>query len=99
MTATMELKSSYDAIVIGSGAGGSTVASRLGQYGRRVLVVERGTDLTPRRRRPSDPAGIHLKQAMAGRDPSHWPVGGQTKFYGAALYRLRESDFRSVEHE
>ena len=26
-------------------------------------------------------------------------VGGETKFYGAALYRFRESDFAAVEHE
>jgi choline dehydrogenase-like flavoprotein len=26
-------------------------------------------------------------------------VGGKTKFYGAALYRFRESDFREVVHE
>jgi len=95
----MELKSTYDAVVIGSGAGGSSLALRLAQNGRTVLVVERGTHLHPQRLGPSDPVGIHLKRALGARDPSHWPVGGQTKFYGAALYRLRESDFQSVEHE
>jgi choline dehydrogenase-like flavoprotein len=92
-----DLKSSYDAIVVGSGAGGSTLALRLGQYGRRVLVVEKGIHLRPQRSRPSDPVGVHLRRAMV--KPSCWPVGGQTKFYGAALYRLRESDFQAIEHE
>lgn len=95
----MKLKSSYDAIIIGSGAGGSTLALQLGQYGWNVLVVDRGAHLTPSNRRPTDSIGIHMKQAMAVYDPTHWPVGGQTKFYGAALYRLRESDFQLIEHE
>jgi len=95
----MELNSNYDSIIVGSGAGGSTLALRLGQYGWKVLVVEGGAQLTPLSRNHTNPVGIHMKQAMAGRDSSRWFVGGQTKFYGTALYRLRESDFQSVEHE
>jgi len=35
----------YDVIVVGSGAGGATVARELSRRGRRVLVLERGPDL------------------------------------------------------
>ena len=33
---------SYDAVIVGSGLGGATMALRLAQAGRRVRVVERG---------------------------------------------------------
>jgi choline dehydrogenase-like flavoprotein len=95
----MEIKSRYDVVIIGSGAGGSTLAFPLSLHGRKVLVVEQGSQLRPLKQWSTGPAGIHLKQAMAGRDSRRWPVGGQTKFFGAALYRMRESDFRQVEHE
>ena len=38
---------SYDAIVVGSGAGGAIVAYRLAEAGRRVLVLERGPHVDP----------------------------------------------------
>lgn len=90
-----KIRASYDAIIIGSGIGGSSLALRLGQTGRKVLLVERGKPL----RQDAGNGNVHLKQAMGGWNPPYWPVGGRSKFYGAALYRLRESDFQSVEHE
>jgi all-trans-retinol 13,14-reductase len=38
-------KRTFDAIVIGSGIGGLTVAAALAKYGRRVLVLEQHTQL------------------------------------------------------
>src|SRR5262249_39929111 len=88
------LRQRYDAIVIGSGAGGSTLAYRLSRFGHQILVVERGDFLRPRRLNTSDPIGKYLYHIDVP-----FVVGGQTKFYGSALYRMREGDFRAVEHE
>jgi len=88
----------YDAIVIGSGAGGSTLAYQLSRRGHRVLVVERGNFLKPRRLNASDPIGKYIYHVIRNINDASF-VGGQTKFYGSALYRMRESDFHAVEHE
>lgn len=37
----------FDAIVVGSGAGGATVARELTRRGKRVLLLERGGNSTP----------------------------------------------------
>jgi len=84
----------HDVIVVGSGAGGATVAFRLAQHGYRVLIVEQG-DFAQRLRPDLSSSEPQFYQAFQGRSV----VGGPTKFYGAALYRMRESDFRATEHE
>lgn len=79
------------AVVIGTGFGGSTFAYGLAQRGCNVVVIERGDYLRP----PSpDLAPLHMSNF---RDLA--AVGGATKFYGAAMYRLRERDFQPVEME
>jgi choline dehydrogenase-like flavoprotein len=91
-------KGPYDAIVIGSGLGGATLAWKLAQRGARVLVVEQGGFVNGGPRKAGEPVGRYMCDLIGmGEEP--FGVGGQTKFYGAALYRLRESDFRAVEHE
>jgi len=90
-------RKTWDAIVIGSGAGGSSIALRLAQHGVKTLVVERGDFLKldpPDRDAPEGRFLYDIVEAGASLDF----VGGQTKFYGAALYRLRERDFRGVDH-
>lgn len=96
---TLTLKAHYDAIIIGSGAGGSAVAYRLATAGKRVLMVERGKELKPQA--PVDPQAIghYLYDEVAQGESAAKFLGGQTKFYGAALYRMRESDFVATEHE
>jgi choline dehydrogenase-like flavoprotein len=88
---------SYDVVIIGSGAGGSSLAYRLAQNGRRVLVVERGGPVP--QADPAKPVGHYLYHLLKEpTDPAAF-IGGATKFYGASLYRMRESDFREVKHE
>lgn len=89
----------YDAVIIGSGAGGSTLSYRLAQSGHKVLVVERGEILTSQRQNALDAVGKYQHEYTKNTADKRSFVGGQTKFYGSALYRMRESDFHSVEHE
>src|SRR3974390_1982626 len=80
----------YDAIVIGTGAGGSSLAYRLAQTGARILVVERGDYLQVPPGTPRDTTAVYLgRYTKPG--VTVFCVGGLTKFYGAALYRMRES--------
>src|SRR4051812_30423323 len=101
--------SAYDVIIIGSGAGGGTLARRLAGSGKRILILERGDWL---RREPEnwDTAAVFIDgryispdtwQDAKGHDfqpQVHYYVGGATKLYGAALYRLRERDFGELRH-
>lgn len=99
----------YDVIIIGTGAGGGTLAYKLAGTDKSVLVLERGPYL---RREPEnwDSREVVLKERYA--TPEKWLdkdgeefrphqqyfVGGNTKFYGAVLFRLREADFGTVRH-
>jgi choline dehydrogenase-like flavoprotein len=99
----------YDVIIIGSGAGGGTLAYRLAPTGLRVLVLERG-DYIRREienwdsREVITRARYKTKEKWIDKDGQqfhpgqHYYVGGQTKFYGAILFRLRETDFGEVRH-
>lgn len=101
----------YDVIVIGTGAGGGTLVNRLARTGKNVLVLERGGWL---KREPQnmDPREVFVKGRYVSPDTwvngvtgeefqpgTHYNVGGATKFYGAALFRLRREDFGEVQHE
>lgn len=96
----------FDVAIVGSGAGGGTLAYGLATLGRRVLLIEQGSFL-PREPDNANDNGVFGRKYVSyepmeicgqkGNFPVHAYVGGQTKFYGAALYRLREADFRSLE--
>jgi choline dehydrogenase-like flavoprotein len=98
----------YDVIIIGTGAGGGTLLSRLAPTGKRILVLERGGYI-PRERENWDPKAIrtgHYRPQQLWHDAhdqtfrpfTHHCVGGNTKFYGGALLRLREDDFGELQH-
>ena len=99
----------FDVIIIGSGAGGGTVAQALASTGARILVLERG-GFVPREPENWDPTAVwkHLRYRTTetwldrnGRPflpYTHYCVGGNTKFWGSVLYRLRREDFGAVEH-
>ncbi|MBI2188535.1 MAG: GMC family oxidoreductase [Acidobacteria bacterium] len=99
----------YDIVIIGSGAGGGTMAYALADSPTRILVLERG-DFIPQETENWDPEAVwkHLRYRVrerwidrAGREfqpYTHYCVGGNTKFWGSVLYRLRREDFEAVEH-
>ena len=99
----------YDVLVIGSGPGGATTAARVAETGKRVLLLERG-DFLPRERDNWDSRAVFgdLKYTADEtfydlhdrpfRPELHYWVGGNSKVYGAALFRLLPSDFGPVQH-
>ena len=99
----------YDVIIIGTGAGGGTLAHRLAPSGKRILLLERGGYL-PREPENWDSDEVFNKDRyLSGeqwfdkdgqpfRPHQQYFVGGNTKFYGAILFRLRERDFGEVRH-
>lgn len=95
----------HDAIVIGSGAGGSATAWQLARAGLRVLLLEKGDPL-PRDGSTLDPTRVVRDGAFLAREPwsdgrggnlvpeEHYNLGGKTKWYGAALFRFPEVEFQ-----
>jgi choline dehydrogenase-like flavoprotein len=100
----------YDVIIIGTGAGGGTLARHLAPSGKRILLLERG-DWLPREAANWDTQAVFVDNRYVSEDTwydvhgnafqpqIHYFVGGATKLYGAALYRLRAEDFGVLEHE
>jgi choline dehydrogenase-like flavoprotein len=94
----------YDVIIIGSGAGGGTLARQLAPTGKRILILERG-DWLKREALNWDAKAVFVDNRYISPDTwydangrafqpqVHYFVGGATKMYGAALYRLRREDF------
>ena len=99
----------FDVIIIGTGAGGGTLAHTLAPSGKRILLLERGNFL-PREMANWDPDPVFVDgryispdtwydaDGTAFQPQVHYFVGGATKMYGAALYRLRPQDFGELKH-
>lgn len=100
----------YDLIIIGTGAGGGTLAYHLAPTGKKILILERGSFL-PREKANWDTVEVvqkdryHTTEAWYdNRGNTIHPgvsyfVGGNTKVYGGALFRWREQDFNQVVHK
>jgi choline dehydrogenase-like flavoprotein len=100
---------SFDVIIIGSGAGGGTLARHLAPSGKRILILERG-DWLPREPSNWSAHDVFVDNRYVSEDTwydesgktfqpqIHYFVGGATKLYGAALYRLRKEDFGELKH-
>ena len=100
----------YDIIIIGTGAGGGTLAHHLAPSGKNILILERGTFL-PREKDNWNPVAVTAKDRyfntetwidQDGKDlkpaAGYW-VGGNTKFYGGTLFRAREREFDEIVHK
>jgi choline dehydrogenase-like flavoprotein len=99
----------FDAIIIGTGAGGGTLAYHLAPSGKRILLLERG-DYLPRERDNWDSSAVFIQAKYRAKETwsdakgnaflpgIQYYGGGDTKVYGAALLRLRKEDFGDVRH-
>jgi choline dehydrogenase-like flavoprotein len=99
----------YDVVIVGTGAGGGTLARHLAPSGKKILLLERG-DWLPREpenwqaqdvfvdNRYVSPDTWYDPAGKAFQPQVHYFVGGATKLYGAALYRLRPQDFGELKH-
>ena len=108
-SATSPVSSHHDVIVIGSGAGGGTLAHRLAPSGKRILLFERGEHVRREKENWSSRAvnlerRYQTKEVWKDRDGNDlhphtsYAVGGNTKFFGATLFRLRREDFGELRH-
>lgn len=99
----------FDVIIIGTGLGGGTLAHDLSPTGKRILLVERG-DWLPREKENWDSRAVFIDNRYQAKETwydeegnqfhpgIHYYVGGNSKFYGAALLRLRKEDFGELRH-
>lgn len=99
----------YDIIIIGTGTGGSTMAYKLAATGKKILILERG-GFIPREKQNLDPHEVvtlgryrpdenwYDNDGKSFKPYIHYNVGGNSKMYGAAMFRFRESDFEEVAH-
>lgn len=103
------METKYDIIIIGSGAGGGTLAYKIAASGKKILILERG-DFIPKEKENWNTKEVFTngryrttekwfdKDDQPFSPYTHYAVGGNTKMYGAALFRLRESDFKDTRH-
>ncbi|MEM6753223.1 MAG: GMC family oxidoreductase [Cyanobacteria bacterium P01_C01_bin.38] len=100
----------YDVIIIGTGAGGGTLARKLAPTGKKILVLEQGDFLD---KGSSQLVDVEVFKEERFHAPEQWyeepgdtfspqtsySVGGNTKIYSGVLQRLREKDFEKVQHQ
>ncbi|MGB3293921.1 MAG: GMC family oxidoreductase [Phormidesmis sp.] len=100
----------YDVIIIGTGAGGGTLAQKLAPTGKRILILERGSRMALEDQNRAD---VDVFQKERYHAPEQWydeagepfspqtnyAVGGNTKVYNAALMRMRDRDFEAVTYQ
>ena len=99
----------YDVIIIETSTSDKTLARHLAPSGKRILLLERG-DWLPREPQNWSDQHVFVDNRYVSPDTwydgggkpfqpgVHYFVGGATKMYGAALYRLRKEDFGELQH-
>ena len=95
----------YDVIIIGSGAGGGTLALKLAGSGKSILILERG-DYLPREKENWDPTEVFVNNRYVANDKwhdkhgkefqpgIHYVVGGATKMYRSGAFSPAQRGFQ-----
>ncbi len=103
------MSNQYDIIIIGTGSGGSTMAYALAKTGKKILLLERG-GFIPKEKQNWDPHEVvtvgryrpnenwYDSEGKTFKPYIHYNVGGNSKMYGAAMFRFREKDFMETKH-
>jgi choline dehydrogenase-like flavoprotein len=100
----------YDVIIIGTGAGGGTLARKLAPTGKKILLLDRGELIY---RESSELVDTEVFKKEQFHAPETWyddtgepfnpqtyyAVGGNTKIWSGVLQRMRERDFEQVQHQ
>ena len=100
----------YDVIIVGTGAGGGTLAQKLAPTGKRVLILERGDRMALEEQNRADvdvfkkeryhaPEQWYDKDGEPFSPQTNYAVGGNTKVYSATLMRMRDRDFTALKHQ
>ena len=100
----------YDVIIIGTGAGGGTLARKLAPTGKKILVLEQGKFLEKESSQLVDvevfkKENFHAPEQWYEKDgdtfspQTSYSVGGNTKIYNGVLQRMRDRDFEKVQHQ
>jgi len=100
----------YDVIIIGTGAGGGTLAQRLAPTSKRILLLERGVGMALSEQ---NRANVDIFKKERYHAPEQWydvagepfspqtnyAIGGNTKIYRATLMRMREQEFAALPYQ
>ena len=100
----------YDVIIIGTGAGGGTLAHKLAPTGKKILLLERGELIYRESSELIDTEVFKKEQYHAPESwydsagepfypQTYYAVGGNTKIWSGVLQRRRERDFEQVQHQ
>jgi len=89
----------WDAIVVGSGMGGSACAFRLARAGKKVLILESGSKKPTKELLGQYPTSKYQgwlnNKKKVFNIPQSLSAGGLSQYYGSHLERFKASDFRS----
>lgn len=100
----------YDVIIVGTGAGGGTLAQKLAPTGKRILILERGSQMALGEQNRAD-VDVFKKERYHAPDQwydetgepfspqTNYAIGGNTKVYNASLMRMRDRDFEAVTYQ
>jgi choline dehydrogenase-like flavoprotein len=89
---------SFDAVIIGSGAGGAPIAWTLARAGKRVLVLEKGPVMRPQRQRKNGLSDFKRDEIFATGTEKRIKVAGMANFNGSYYSSHVEPDLNDEPH-